>query len=126
MLGLHALDSEMAADAARLGILPSGLGRDGYAIDDRAAAYARAGVSPRFGPVDGAYHHGGQNSLGDGLAVDEGGFGLDGLGAGYSRGRRGSLGGGEDFMLGDEGFDTGYGNDLLFERGRRDSLPFSY
>jgi hypothetical protein len=58
LVGTHALEAEMAADAARLGLLPTGLGAGGFAsrgggamgsgLDERSAAYARAGASPRL------------------------------------------------------------------------------
>lgn len=138
-LGTHALDASMAAEAARLNILPNGLGMNGLGhgglgsngiggFDDRAAAYSRAGVSPRFGPVDVAYNqgYGIENGALGGMYGGQD-LGLDGLGTGgrYGRSRSGSLGQGNDFSLGSSGLGPGYGGDA-YGRGRRDSLPFQY
>jgi hypothetical protein len=139
LLGTHALDAAMAAEAARLNILPNGLGLNdlghrGLAgngiggFDDRDAAYARAGVSPRFAPVDSGYNQGygiDNGPLGGMYGGQD--LGLDGLGSGgvYGRGRSGSLGQGSDFSLGPSGLDHDHGGDM-FGRGRRVSLPFQY
>lgn len=146
LLGTHALEAEMAADAARLGLLPTGLGVGGFAsrgggamgagLDERSVAYARAGASPRFGPADAAYNSGyggGAGSYGDVLGPStgyQGGYdlGLDdlgGLGGNYPRSRRGSFNHGNDFSQGSGGFNPGFdGADL--SRSRRDSLPFQH
>lgn len=133
LLGTHALDANMAADAARLGILPAGLGSHGLpdhslglGHDEISAAYARAGVSPRFGPVDYGYDLGGLN--GGGNYRNEYDLGLDGLGGVSPRSRRGSLSGGVDGLgLSNGNFGEGFGSGgLLDNRGRRDSLPFQY
>jgi hypothetical protein len=139
MLGSHTLDPAMAAEAAALGILPSALGGGGhsglggyggvYGDQDRAAAYARAGVSPRFGPMDGGfdsgYGHGGGGMHDLGLDV----LGLGG-GGGMSRSRRGSLSGAGpgDFgqYNGQDGYSGGGFDDNLLGRQRRNSQPFDY
>lgn len=139
LLGTHALEANMAAEAARLGILPSGLGMDGrgsgsmgYGLDDRSAAYARAGASLRFGPADAAYGSGYGSGVG-GFAghaspYDHYDLGLDGLGlpAG-TRSRRGSLTGGANAynMIGASAQDMGF-DPTMAGRGRRDSIPFQY
>lgn len=139
LLGTHALEANMAAEAARLGILPSGLSMDGrgsgsmgYGLDDRAAAYARAGASPRFGPAEAAYGSGYGSGVG-GFAghsspYDNYDLGLDGLGlpAG-TRSRRGSLtGGANDYnLMGGSALDMGF-DPAMGGRVRRDSIPFQY
>lgn len=117
----------MAGEAARLGILPDGLGIGdlGASQNARAAAYARAGVSPRFGPIQpdltASYGLGstGYNTIQD--------LGLDDLGRldGYSRSRRGSLSRPDGFDLDGGHLDPGY-DAPIGSRLRRDSLPFQY
>lgn len=114
LLGTHALDAGMAGEAARLGILPVGLGVDGLGtgnltgLNEGVAAYAQPGVSPRFGPVGSFYDspydsgtHASESSNYNRLQA----LGLDGLGGSH--------------------LDPGYGASMG-SRIRRDSLPFQY